>query len=112
MVAVALRTRDYNDISRAILSIASRRTKSTRSMPIWGSVDKTIDDVLNIMNAKRGRDGRPPVALSDLHRAITSYLRDERNPLVEEYTDALANVREMRLGGKFQQLPLFDFTKE
>ncbi len=65
----------------------------------WGSSKATIRDVLSIINDRRKRDDRPLMDERELEGAIRAYLNGKRkDPLVEEYSDALSSLREARLG--------------
>jgi|WetSurMetagenome_2_1015567.scaffolds.fasta_scaffold809677_1 hypothetical protein len=65
----------------------------------WGSAKQVVTDILRIINDRRLRDGRPRMDEEGLRHAVRAMLRGSRKePAVEELSDALANLREIRLG--------------
>lgn len=65
----------------------------------WGAPKKVIADVLHLINDKRRRDGRPLMDEDCLRKALRALLKGMRKePLAEELSDALSNLREVRLG--------------
>jgi hypothetical protein len=65
----------------------------------WGGSKKMVTDVLRIINDKRKRDGRPAMDENELRDAVRALLGGKRKePLVEELSDALSNLREEKLG--------------
>ncbi len=65
----------------------------------WGGSKQMVTDVLRIINDRRLRDGRPKMDEEGLRDAVRAMLKGSRKePAVEELSDALANLREIRLG--------------
>jgi len=73
----------------------------------WGGSKNMVADVLRIINDKRKRDGRPPMDEIELRDAARALLKGKRKePLVEELSDALSNLREVKLG--IRKMPPLD----
>ncbi|MCI0503946.1 hypothetical protein L0Y65_04505 [Candidatus Micrarchaeota archaeon] len=65
----------------------------------WGGSKKLVADILRIINDKRTRDGRPMMDEAELRDAVRALLKGKRKePLFEELSDALSNLREEKLG--------------
>jgi len=65
----------------------------------WGGAKQMVTDILRIINDRRLRDGRPNMDEEGLRDAVRAMLKGSRKePAVEELSDALANLREIRLG--------------
>jgi len=100
---------DMAKAERRCLAQKARHSWTDAGVP-WGSANKAVSDVLKIVNDKRKRDGREPMGHDELALAIRSYLDGKRkDPLVEELTDALSNLREHRLGTN--KFPLLEGLK-
>lgn len=76
----------------------------------WGRTRDVVKDVIGVINIGRRASGRPSITEGELISAIYLYHDEQRSDhRVEELTDALANVREMRLGvNKFAAYPPMD----
>ena len=88
---------------------------STRGQAYWGEIGTVAEDVIRIINIGRQRHGRPNISQDELRSAITrSFSVRVDDPLVQELTFALGNVREIRLGvNKFKDLkPLNEGIKK
>lgn len=73
----------------------------------WGGSEKMVNDILHIINDKRVRDGRPLIDENGLRESVRLMMLGKRkSPAVEELSDALCNLREIRLGTR--QLPPLD----
>ncbi|MEW6722360.1 MAG: hypothetical protein AB1324_03795 [Candidatus Micrarchaeota archaeon] len=109
LMLLRLTANDIGHEERLRLIQTIRASNHDTGVP-WGSPRRTIRDVLSIVNDRRARDGRPAMEETELREAISLYISGQRkNPLVEELTDALGNLREARLG--FRE-PLFDSLRK
>lgn len=73
----------------------------------WGGSKGMVADIIRIINDKRTRDGRPPIDENELRESVRALLKGRRkSPAVEELSDALCNLREIRLGSR--RLPPLD----
>jgi hypothetical protein len=78
----------------------------------WGGSKKLVADVLRIINDRRLRDGRPPMDECELRDAVRALLKGKRKePKVEELSDALSNLREVKLGVRKMPAPLDEDLK-
>ncbi|MFH0884566.1 MAG: hypothetical protein V1861_02555 [Candidatus Micrarchaeota archaeon] len=78
----------------------------------WGGSRKMVTDVLRIINDHRKRDGRPLMDEAELREAVRALLNGKRKePLVEELSDALSNLREVKLGVRKMPPPLDEDLK-
>jgi hypothetical protein len=121
----SLRSQDYHRISRLMLLrlaendmpaaeklrlVGQVRASAVEPEVRWGSARRNISDLLKIINYKRERDNRAHMEEAELKGAILLYLSGEtRHPDIEELTDALGNLREVRLG--INKFPLVEGLK-
>jgi len=64
----------------------------------WGGSRNLVRDILGLVNHKRNRDGRTPMDDKELISALRHFLNGRHNePLAEEISDALCNLREARM---------------
>jgi hypothetical protein len=79
----------------------------------WGGSKKLVADVLRIINDRRKRDERPQMDENELRDAVRALLKGARKePLVEELSDALSNLREVKLGVRKMPPPLDEGLKK
>ncbi len=95
---------------RKALAELSRAARQDTDVP-WGAPRKIVNDLLVIINSRRRRDGRNEMDEDALKVAIRAFFAgDRKDPRVEEFTDALCNLREDRLG--VRKVPLTDGIKK
>jgi hypothetical protein len=95
---LVLEGRNLTTVQRKALVELARAARQDKDVP-WGAPKKIVADLLSIINNRRTRDGREQMDEDALRKAIRSFFANKRkDPLVEEFTDALCNLREARLG--------------
>lgn len=95
---LVLEGRHLSGTQRKALVELARAAKRDHDVP-WGAPRKIVNDLLAIINNRRRRDGRNEMDEDALKVAIRAFFAgDRKDPSVEEFTDALCNLREARLG--------------